>query len=143
MSNTFGTLFRITTFGESHGGHVGAVVDGCPSMLELDELDIQVQLDRRRPGQSRATTARSEKDLATIVSGVENGLTLGSPITILVANTDKKPGAYGNLVNIPRPSHADFTYRTNYGILASSGGGRASDLWRVHAEQERVAVQHE
>lgn len=126
MSNTFGTLFRLTTFGESHGRGVGAVVDGCPARLRLSEQDIQVQLDRRRPGQSRLTTSRDEGDRVTILSGVENGLTLGSPIALLVANTDARPGDYKRLQAIPRPSHADLTYRIKYGITAASGGGRAS-----------------
>ncbi len=126
MGNTFGTFFRVTTFGESHGPMIGAVIDGCPARLELAESDIQPQLDRRRPGQSRLTTARSEQDRVRIVSGTENGLTLGSPVTLLVENADHRPGDYRALAQAPRPSHADYTYRQKYGILASSGGGRAS-----------------
>jgi chorismate synthase len=126
MSSTTGTLFRVTTFGESHGANVGAVVDGCPARLELSESDIQPQLDRRRPGQSRVTTPRSEADTVRIVSGVENGLTLGSPIGLLVDNRDTRPDDYRSMANVPRPSHADFTTRAKYGIVASSGGGRAS-----------------
>ena len=126
MSSTFGTNFRVTTFGESHGGGVGAVVDGCPPLLALTEADIQVQLDRRRPGQSALTTPRGELDAVRILSGVENGITLGTPIALLVANRDTKPGDYAGMSNIPRPSHADFTYQMKYGVRASSGGGRSS-----------------
>ena len=126
MSSTFGTIFSVTTFGESHGKGVGAVVDGCPPRLELSEKDIQPQLDRRRPGQSAVTTARDEADTVTILSGVENGVTLGTPIALLVANRDQKPGDYQEMLNIPRPSHADYTYQMKYGVRASSGGGRSS-----------------
>ena len=107
MSSTFGTIFKATTFGESHGRGVGAVVDGCPPGLELDESDIQPQLDRRRPGQSRLTTDRAEADRVTILSGVENNRTLGTPIALSVANRDQRPGDYAALQAIPRPSHAD------------------------------------
>jgi chorismate synthase len=126
MSSTFGTLFRVTTFGESHCKGVGAVVDGCPPGLDLSEEDIQPQLDRRKPGQSKLTTDRSESDLVTIWSGVENGKTLGTPIALLVPNKDQRPGDYSHLRKIPRPSHADFTYQVKYGLRAASGGGRAS-----------------
>ncbi len=126
MSSTFGTLFRVTTFGESHCKGVGAVVDGCPARLALTDADIQVQLDRRRPGQSAVTTARSEEDKVTILSGTEKGLTLGTPIALLVLNRDQKPGDYEAFRDIPRPSHADYTYQMKYGIRASSGGGRSS-----------------
>jgi chorismate synthase len=126
MSSSFGTLFKVTTFGESHCKGVGAVVDGCPAKIELCEADIQAQLDRRRPGQSRITTDRSEKDRVTILSGVENGKTLGTPIALFVPNEDQRPGDYGNLQDVPRPSHADYTYQKKYGIRASSGGGRSS-----------------
>lgn len=126
MSNTFGTLFIVTTFGESHGKGVGAVVDGCPPRLALSEADIQPQLDRRRPGQSVLTTARDEVDTVSILSGVENGVTLGTPIVLLVANRDQRPGDYKEMLNIPRPSHADYTYQMKYGVRASSGGGRSS-----------------
>jgi len=105
---------------------VGAVVDGCPPRLELSEKDIQPQLDRRRPGQSDLTTPRSESDTVTIVSGTENGLTLGTPIALLVPNKDQRPGDYSEMDDVPRPSHADFTYLSKYGIKASSGGGRSS-----------------
>jgi chorismate synthase len=119
-------LFRLTTFGESHGPLVGAVVDGCPARLELREEHIQPQLKRRRPGQSSLSTPRDEKDRVRIVSGVENGLTLGAPIALLVDNEDRRPGDYRSMTDIPRPSHADYTTRAKYGIAASSGGGRAS-----------------
>jgi chorismate synthase len=126
MSNTFGTAFKVTTFGESHCLSVGAVVDGCPPRLPLSEEDIQVQLDRRRPGQSDLTTARNEADRVTIQSGTDNGLTLGSPICLLVANRDQRPADYEQTRAAPRPSHADYTYMRKYGIHAGSGGGRAS-----------------
>ncbi len=126
MSSTFGTIFRVTTFGESHCKGVGAVVDGCPPNIELNESDIQPQLDRRRPGQSKLTTDRKEVDQVTILSGVENGRTLGTPIGLLVPNKDQRPGDYQEMSRIPRPSHADYTYQKKYGIRASSGGGRSS-----------------
>jgi chorismate synthase len=126
MSSSFGTLFRVATFGESHGIGVGAVVDGCPPNLELSEADIQVQLDRRRPGQSDLTTPRQEADQVTILSGVEAGRTLGTPIGLLVRNQDQRPGDYGEMDDVPRPSHADYTYQVKYGVRASSGGGRSS-----------------
>jgi chorismate synthase len=126
MSSTFGTIFRITTFGESHGGAVGAVVDGCPPRLALTEADIQPQLDRRRPGQSALTTPRGEPDAVRILSGTELGVTLGTPIALVVANRDTKPGDYAEMSNVPRPSHADFTYQVKYGVRAASGGGRSS-----------------
>jgi chorismate synthase len=126
MSSTFGTLLRVTTFGESHCKGVGAVVDGCPPRMALSEADIQPQLDRRRPGQSRLTTDRKEADAVTILSGVENGHTLGTPIALFVANRDQRPADYRDLQSVPRPSHADFTYQMKYGIRAASGGGRSS-----------------
>jgi len=126
MSSTFGTLYRVTTFGESHGRGVGAIVDGYPPRIPLAETDIQPQLDRRRPGQSRLTTDRAEADRVTILSGVENGLTLGTPIAVVVANKDQKPSDYRQMQSVPRPSHADYTYQVKYGIRAASGGGRSS-----------------
>jgi len=126
MSSTFGTLFRITTFGESHGPAVGAVVDGCPPGIVLERERIQAQLDRRRPGQSRLTTARREADQVAILSGVQDGRTLGTPIALSVANTDTRPADYAHFNPVPRPSHADYTYRCKYGMAAASGGGRAS-----------------
>jgi len=126
MFSTFGTLFRASTFGESHGRGVGVVIDGCPARLPLTEADIQPQLDRRRPGQSRLTTEREEADQVTILSGTQNGLTLGTPIGLMVPNRDQRPADYEHLDRTPRPSHADFTYQAKYGIRAASGGGRAS-----------------
>jgi chorismate synthase len=124
--NTFGRLFRATTFGESHGGFVGVVVDGCPARLPLTEADVQVELDRRRPGQSALTTARREPDTCRIVSGLFEGRTLGTPIAILVANTDAHPDDYRPFKDMLRPSHADFTDLEKYGIRCWHGGGRAS-----------------
>ncbi len=126
MSSSFGTLFRVTTFGESHGPCIGAVVDGCPPKISLSEADIQPQLDRRRPAQSRLTTARNEADQVSILSGVENGKTLGTPISLIVKNTNQRPGDYRKIISIPRPSHADYTYQMKYGIRALGGGGRSS-----------------
>jgi len=126
MSSSFGTLFHISTFGESHCKAVGVVIDGCPPGMDLVEEDIQLQLDRRRPGQSTITTDRQEADQVTILSGTENGKTLGTPIALQVANKDHRPKDYGDMRDIPRPSHADYTYQMKYGIRASSGGGRSS-----------------
>ncbi|KIH76515.1 chorismate synthase [Geoalkalibacter ferrihydriticus] len=126
MSSTFGTLFKVSTFGESHGKGVGAIIDGCPPGMELRAQDIQVQLDRRRPGQSKMATDRQEADQVSILSGVEFDRTLGTPIGLLVANKDQRPGDYGEMDQVPRPSHADYTYQMKYGIRASSGGGRSS-----------------
>ncbi len=126
MSSSFGTLFRISTFGESHCKAVGVVIDGCPPGLSLSEEDIQPQLNRRRPGQSALSTDRQEADQVVILSGTENGKTLGTPIALQVANKDQRPKDYGDMLDIPRPSHADYTYQMKYGIRASSGGGRAS-----------------
>jgi chorismate synthase len=124
--SSFGTVFRVTTFGESHCKGVGCIVDGVPPGLALVETDIQAQLDRRRPGQSALTTKRDEKDRVTIMSGTEFGKTLGSPIGLFVPNEDMRPGDYADMRAIPRPSHADFTYMLKYGIRSSSGGGRSS-----------------
>ena len=126
MGNSFGQLFRITTFGESHGGGVGVVIDGCPPRVGLSEADVQRELDRRRPGQSSIVTQRNEPDRAEILSGVFDGQTLGTPIAILVRNQDADPEAYKKIVNIFRPSHADYTYEAKYGIRNWQGGGRAS-----------------
>ena len=126
MSSSFGTNFRITTFGESHCKQVGVIVDGCPARLPLVEADIQPQLDRRRPGQSNLTTPRKESDTVTILSGTENGVTLGTPIGMSVPNQDQRPHDYGDMQDVPRPSHADFVYQKKYGVRASSGGGRSS-----------------
>ncbi|KAK0232894.1 chorismate synthase [Armillaria fumosa] len=124
--STFGHLFRVTTYGESHCASVGAIVDGCPPGLKLEPSDIQVQLNRRRPGQSNLTTPRNEKDLVHLQSGIEYGVTLGTPISLLVKNEDQRPHDYSETDLYPRPSHADYTYLEKYGIKASSGGGRSS-----------------
>jgi chorismate synthase len=126
VSSSSGALFRITTFGESHGGGVGVVLDGCPPRLELSESDVQPDLDRRRPGQSRLVTQRDESDRVEILSGVVDGLTLGSPIAMLVRNADARSGAYDHLAEVYRPSHADYTTEAKYGIRAVAGGGRSS-----------------
>jgi chorismate synthase len=126
MGNTFGQLFRITTWGESHGGGVGVVLDGCPPCIELSEEDIQPELDRRRPGQSRIVTPRDEKDRVEILSGVFEGKTLGTPIMMWVKNKDARPEAYSEMAEKFRPSHADFTYQSKYGIRNWQGGGRSS-----------------
>ncbi len=126
MGSSFGQLFRITTFGESHGGGVGVVVDGCPPRIPLDEAEIQRELDRRRPGQSAIVTQRQEPDRCEILSGVFEGRTLGTPIAILVRNQDARPDAYREMKDTFRPSHADFTYEAKYGIRNWQGGGRAS-----------------
>ncbi|MBA2269027.1 MAG: chorismate synthase [Chthoniobacterales bacterium] len=126
MGNSFGQLFRITTWGESHGGGVGVVIDGCPPRIKLTAEDIQRELDRRRPGQSSIVTQRDEPDRAEILSGLFDGQTLGTPIAILIRNQDADPEAYKKIVNIFRPSHADYTYEAKYGIRDWQGGGRAS-----------------
>ena len=126
MGSTFGQLFRVTTFGESHGGAVGVVIDGCPPRLPLDSQEIQRDLDRRRPGQSPITTPRAEPDQAEILSGLFEGQTLGTPIAIVVRNVDARPGAYADFKDVYRPSHADYTYEAKYGIRSWQGGGRAS-----------------
>ncbi len=126
MGNSFGTLFRISTWGESHGGGIGVVIDGCPPRLPLKVEEIQFELDRRRPGQSDITTPRKESDQATIVSGVYEGYTLGTPIGIYVPNSDQRPSAYSEMKDTFRPSHADFTYQTKFGIRNHEGGGRSS-----------------
>ncbi|KAI0484340.1 chorismate synthase [Xylariaceae sp. FL0804] len=126
--STFGTAFRVTTYGESHCRSVGCIVDGCPPGMELSEADIQPQMTRRRPGQSAITTPRNEKDRVMIQSGTEFGVTLGTPIGMMVLNEDQRPKDYGDkTVDLyPRPSHADWTYLEKYGVKASSGGGRSS-----------------
>jgi len=126
MGSSSGRLFRITTFGESHGGGVGVVIDGCPPGLALAEADIQPDLDRRRPGQSRLVTQRDETDLVEILSGVSDGVTLGSPIALLVRNKDQNSGAYDHMKDLYRPSHADWSTEAKYGVRAVAGGGRAS-----------------
>ncbi len=126
MANTFGHLFRITTWGESHGGGVGVVVDGCPPRLALTEADIQPELDRRRPGQSSIVSPRKESDTVQILSGTFEGKTLGTPICLWVRNEDARPEAYSEMATKFRPSHADFTYQAKFGIRAWPGGGRTS-----------------
>lgn len=126
MANTFGHLFRVTTWGESHGGGVGVVVDGCPPRLALTEADIQPDLDRRRPGQSHIVTPRKESDAVQILSGTFKGKTLGTPISLWVKNEDARPEAYAEMATKFRPSHADYTYFAKYGIRNWQGGGRAS-----------------
>ncbi len=126
MPNTFGHLFRITTWGESHGTGVGVVVDGCPPRLELTEADIQPELDRRRPGQSKIVSPRKESDTVQILSGTFEGKTLGTPICLWVRNEDARPEAYSEMAEKFRPSHADFTYQAKFGIRSWPGGGRSS-----------------
>ncbi|NBV35464.1 MAG: chorismate synthase, partial [Proteobacteria bacterium] len=126
MSSQFGQLFRISTWGESHGGGVGVVVDGCPPRLPLCEADIQVDLDRRRPGQSEIVTPRNEADQCRILSGVFEGQTLGTPIAVNVFNADARPEAYREMEHAFRPSHADYTYQAKYGVRNWQGGGRSS-----------------
>jgi chorismate synthase len=126
MSSTFGHAFRIHTYGESHGGAVGVIIDGCPPRIPITQEIIQAALDRRRPGQSEIVTPRKEADTAEVLSGVQDNLTLGTPIAISVRNTDQRPGAYDEMAAKYRPSHADYTYDAKYGIRAASGGGRSS-----------------
>lgn len=126
MASEFGRLFRISTFGESHGVALGVVVDGCPARLRVSEADIQAELDRRRPGQSKIVTQRQEADQVEILSGVMDGLTLGTPIAMMVRNADQRSRDYDEMKDKYRPSHADFAYDQKYGIRAWSGGGRAS-----------------
>jgi len=124
--NSFGTLFRITTWGESHGEAVGVVIDGCPPKIHLDESVVQDMLERRKPGGSAASTSRKEHDKAVIMSGVFNGMTTGAPITIIVKNNDARPESYKKYADIFRPGHGDITYQAKYGIRDWRGGGRSS-----------------
>jgi chorismate synthase len=126
MGNTFGHLFRITTFGESHGGGVGVTIDGCPPRLPITAEEIQAELDRRRPGQSKITTPRKESDRCEILSGVFEGQTLGTPLSILVRNENIRPQDYSEMATTYRPSHADATYDAKYGLRNYQGGGRSS-----------------
>ena len=126
MGSSFGTLFRITTFGESHGPGLGVVIDGCPPRLAIDHATIQAALDRRRPGQSRLVSQRKETDRVEILSGVLDGVTLGTPIAMLIRNEDARGTDYEAIAGAYRPSHADYTYDAKYGIRAVAGGGRAS-----------------
>lgn len=125
-ANTLGKLFRVTNYGESHGPAIGAVIDGCPPGLALSEADIQVELDRRRPGTSRHVTQRQEPDQVEILSGVYQGKTTGTPISLLIRNTDARSKDYGNIVDTFRPGHADYAYWRKYGIRDPRGGGRSS-----------------
>ena len=124
--NTLGTLFRVTNFGESHGPAIGCVVDGCPPGLALCEEDIQLELDRRRPGTSRHVTQRQEPDQVEILSGVFEGYTTGTPIGLLIRNTDARSKDYSNIAQTFRPGHADYTYFKKYGVRDPRGGGRSS-----------------
>jgi chorismate synthase len=126
MGNTYGTLFKISTFGESHGLAIGVVIDGCPAGLEIDEAFIQTELTRRKPGQSKITTQRKEDDTFKILSGVFEGKTTGAPIAIVIENQDQRSKDYIHIENTFRPSHADFTYQEKYGIRDYRGGGRSS-----------------
>src|SRR5205814_9657488 len=126
MSNTFGHLFRVTTWGESHGGGVGVVVDGCPARMELREGDIQPDLDRRRPGQSKIVSPRKESDTVQILSGTFDDTPLGTPISMWLRNQDARPEAYSEMATKFRPSHADYTYQAKFGIRSWPGGGRTS-----------------
>ena len=126
MGNSFGKIFKVNTFGESHGGAVGVILDGCPPQLELDIDLIQHELNRRRPGQSQITTPRKEEDKLEILSGIKDNITLGTPIAMIIRNKDQRPNDYNNIEKVFRPSHADGTYHLKYGIQANSGGGRSS-----------------
>ena len=126
MGNTFGKLFQISTWGESHGPAVGVSIDGCPAGVPIDQEEIQAELDRRRPGQSDITTPRSEDDRLEVLSGVFEGLSTGAPILLVVRNKDARPEAYDHLKDVYRPSHADYTYQVKYGHRAHRGGGRSS-----------------
>ena len=126
MGNTLGQLFCVTTFGESHGGGIGVVIDGCPPGTKISEAAIQQELDRRRPGQSKLTTQRKEEDHCEILSGVFEEKTLGTPLAILVRNKDARPEDYNEIARKFRPTHADYTYEAKYGIRNWQGGGRAS-----------------
>ena len=124
--NTFGHLFRVTTWGESHGPALGCVVDGTPPGIAIDKSDIQIWLDKRRPGQSRFTTQRREPDIVQILSGTFEGQTTGTPISLLIENTDQRSKDYGDIKDTFRPGHADYTYQQKYGIRDYRGGGRSS-----------------
>src|SRR5580704_16447893 len=125
-SNSLGTLFRFTTFGESHGPAIGVVVDGCPPLIPLTEADIQPWLDKRRPGQSKFTTQRQEADQVKILSGTFEGVTTGAPVSLMIENTDARSKDYDDIKDKFRPGHADYTYQAKYGIRDYRGGGRSS-----------------
>ena len=124
--NTFGSIFKVTTFGESHGPALGVIIDGVPAGIRLDVTDIQKELDRRKPGQSILTTQRNEADAVEILSGVFEGVTTGTSLALLIRNSDQRSKDYGNLAEIFRPGHADFTFFAKYGIRDYRGGGRSS-----------------
>ena len=126
MGNTFGKILRITTFGESHGEAIGVILDGCPAGLEVNLEDLQKDLDRRRPGQSKITTQRKEKDQVQVLSGLFEGKTTGMPISMIIWNQDAKSKDYSHIAKVFRPSHADYTYQEKYGIRDYRGGGRSS-----------------
>lgn len=126
MASQTGVIFRVSTFGESHGPAVGCIIDGCPAGISFSLAEVQAALNRRRPGQSSFTSPRSEPDTVRVLSGVENGVTLGTPIALAVENVDTEPRDYSETQNIYRPGHADFTYQAKFGVRARSGGGRAS-----------------
>jgi len=142
MSSSFGERFRVSTFGESHGVGVGVIVDGCPPRLTISEEMIQAELDRRRPGQSRIVTQRKESDRVRILSGVQDGLSLGTPIAMLVLNEDAREGDYDEMKTKYRPSHADFAYDQKYGIRAITGGGRASARETIGRVAAGAIAQH-
>ncbi len=146
MGSQYGKIFRITTFGESHGHSVGVVIDGCPAGCRISLEHVQAWLDRRRPGQSHLTTSRQEPDQIDCLSGIEDGVALGSPITLLVKNQDHKKQDYEALAKVYRPSHADYTTESKYGVVPSSGGGRASareTIGRVAAAAIAEQVLHQ
>jgi chorismate synthase len=124
--SSFGRIFKVTTFGESHGIGVGCIIENVPPQLKINEGDLQYQLNRRKPNQNSLLSPRNEPDTVQIYSGVQNGVTLGTPICLIVKNVDMKPGDYKKFIELPRPGHADLTYITKYGLNSSSGGGRAS-----------------
>ncbi|MCD8540976.1 MAG: chorismate synthase, partial [Leadbetterella sp.] len=126
MSSTYGKVFKISTFGESHGKAIGVVVDGCPAGVDFDEEEIQYELDRRKPGQSRITTQRKESDSFQVLSGVFEGKTTGTPIALVIFNEDQRSKDYSHIADKFRPSHADYTYTEKYGIRDYRGGGRSS-----------------
>ena len=124
--NTFGNIYRLTSFGESHGPGIGGVIDGCPAGIELDTAFIQSELNRRKPGQSKITTPRKEDDEVQFLSGIYEGKTTGTPIGFIIWNKNQHSADYDNMKNVYRPSHADYTYQTKYGIRDPRGGGRSS-----------------
>src|SRR5690606_41179411 len=126
LMNTMGEIFKLTTFGESHGKSIGGIIDGCPAGFEMDLEKIQIELDRRKPGQSNIVTQRKESDKVEFLSGIYNGKTTGMPIGFVIQNENQKPKDYDHLEDVYRPSHADFTYSKKYGIRDVSGGGSSS-----------------